>query len=229
MSEALYGMGGLRFWNESEIQLRRQIEDRLALVVKRALLGVNPAWRFFQIDAPVLIPRGCIGAEYSGSDIFVTNHIVSGSELCLRAETTPSSYVFAQKVKGKLPICVWQSGKSFRRETSDGATASKMRYNEFYQLEFQCIYSVGTMADYRGELLNAVLPEVCRYTGNEVRVIPSDRLPAYSESTLDIEVADGSNWREVASCSIRTDYSVDTRVCEIAFGLDRLTEFAGRI
>jgi hypothetical protein len=55
-------------------------------------------------------------------------------------------------------------------------------------------------------------------------VVPSDRLPPYSESTLDIEV----NGREVASCSIRTDYSEETRVCEIAFGLDRIVHFASK-
>ncbi|MEO1474006.1 MAG: hypothetical protein AAFS03_08700 [Pseudomonadota bacterium] len=55
---------------------------------------------------------------------------------------------------------------------------------------------------------------------------PSDRLPAYSESTLDIEVMHGLHWREVASCSIRTDYGDDTKVCEIAFGLDRIATLA---
>lgn len=32
--------------------------------------------------------------------------------------------------------------------------------------------------------------------------------------------------REIASCFIRTDFSKETRVCEIAIGLDRVIEIA---
>jgi glycyl-tRNA synthetase len=142
----------------------------------------------------------------------------------LRPETTASSYEWARKIGGRLPLCIWQAGKSFRRELSDGATAAKLRFNEFWQLELQCIYAVGTKADYRKALIDSLITEVARFTGGAVRVVPSDRLPPYSESTLDIEV----NGREVASCSIRTDYSEETRVCEIAFGLDRIVHFASK-
>ncbi|ARQ10409.1 hypothetical protein NXC12_CH02392 [Rhizobium etli] len=38
------------------------------------------------------------------------------------------------------------------------------------------------------------------------RVVPSDRLPAYSEVTMDIEVDNGDNWMEVCSVSRRTDF-----------------------
>lgn len=58
----------------------------------------------------------------------------------------------------------------------------------------------------------------------EIRFVESDRLPSYSESTLDIETNYRDDWKEIASCSIRTDFSEDTRVCEIAIGLDRLIE-----
>ena len=152
----------------------------------------------------------------------MTNHIVENKALCLRAETTPSSYAYARSLKPKLPLCIWQSGKSFRRETSDGATAAKLRFNEFYQLEFQCIYSNTTMADYRYKLIIDIASEIERFTNCKTRIIPSDRLPSYSESTEDIEVLFNGNWREIASCSIRNDYSEDTKVAEIAIGLDRV-------
>lgn len=63
----------------------------------------------------------------------------------------------------------------------------------------------------------------------------SDRLPAYSEVTTDIEVNNGDNWMEVCSISRRTDFPQryrsqakkgaavdhDVLVLEIAIGLDR--------
>jgi len=107
--------------------------------------------------------------------------------------------------------------------------AEKLRFNEFYQLEFQCIYSATTQADYQTPLMAAAEKLIARETGRKTRIIPSDRLPAYSLTTLDIEVAldDGATWREIASCSIRTDYSETERVLELAIGLDRVVEVGG--
>ena len=223
MSEALYKFGGLRFWDEDEIELREIMISRLSGVLRRALIDVNPAWRFKRTEGPILTPAEFINPEYTADDLFVTNH----KDWALRAETTASSYAVAKKDQGKLPLCVWQVGKSFRRELSDGATASKLRFNEFYQLEFQCIYAVGTKADYRQFLIDALSPEVSRLLAcSEMRVIDSDRLPSYSESTLDFEVKYNGAWKEIASMSIRNDFSPNTKVCEIAFGLDRLVEIA---
>lgn len=139
---------------------------------------------------------------------------------------TPSSYAMARHIGGKLPFCVWQAGKVFRRETNDGASAAKLRFSDFWQLEFQCIYRTDTKVDYLDELIKRLSRHVERFTDRGVRVIPSDSLPRYSESTLDIEVYYNFKWREIASCSIRTDFSADTRVCEIAFGLDRIATIA---
>ena len=222
MSDALYDLAGLRFWDENEIELRELFQARVVSTVKKTLSDINSAWKFYRVEGPCLSPRDRISDAYTDDDIFVTNHIKSGSALCLRAETTPSSYVYAKKINKKLPLCVWQSGKSFRRENNDGASAAKLRFNEFWQLEFQCIYSLGTMADYRSALIENISKEISRFTQKETRVIESDRLPSYSESTLDIEVKYNDEWKEVASCSIRKDYSEDTRVCEIAIGLDRI-------
>lgn len=220
MSEALFEFGGLRFWNEQEIQLRELFQQRVALRVHDCLLDLNNAWKIYRIEGPCLTPRDKINKNYDGDDIFITNHEAGGAFLVLRPETTPSSYIFAEG--RKLPVCVWQSGKSFRRETNDGASANKLRFNEFHQLEFQCIYSDNTKADYRTPLIDVVMDEIERFTGRSPRLVDSDRLPSYSESTKDIEVQDGERWIELASCSIRTDFRMDTRVCEIAIGLDRV-------
>jgi len=226
MSQALYEIESLRFWDEDEIEMREMMTARLASVVKQTLLGVNRAWQFKRVEGPLLTPRSFVSPSYDESDIFVTQVKKADSYLALRPETTVSSYMFARQNfdKKKLPLCVWQAGKSFRVEKSDGATAAKLRFNEFYQLEFQCIYSVGTQADYRAALIPFVRKEVSRFLQLDTRVVDSDRLPEYSESTLDIEVPFRDEWKEIASCSIRKDFSEDTRVCEIAIGLDRLVE-----
>lgn len=226
MSEALYEIGGLRFWNDDEIELREAFQARAINVVKRTLVGMNPAWVFARMEGPCLSPRDQISNAYDDGDIFVTDHIASGYALCLRAETTPSSYAFARKLNRRPPFCVFQAGKSFRREKNDGASAAKLRFNEFWQLEFQCIYATSTKADYRTPLIAAVRAEIERFTKSATRVVDSDRLPAYSESTVDIEAMHNGTWREMASCSIRTDFADAMRVCEIAIGLDRVATLA---
>lgn len=226
MSLALYDIGGLRFWTEKEIEVREFAIKRLSTSVRTTLLDLNQAWRFARVEGPCLSPRGQISASYDDSDIFITNHVVAGDALCLRAETTPSSYAYARKLGGRMPLCVWQAAKSFRRETNDGASAAKLRFNEFYQLEFQCIYKADSKADYRAALIAAVRQDLEWLLGVQSRVVDSDRLPSYSESTIDIEVPHGDNWREIASCSIRTDYADDMRVAEIAIGLDRIVSLS---
>lgn len=223
MSQALYELGGLRFWNQDELQIRRLFTERLIQVVKETLLNFNPAWQFFECEGPCLSPRTYVHSSYSDEDVFVTNH----NDLVLRPETTASSYAYAYNLKKKLPLCVYQAGKSFRRELNDGATASKLRFNEFWQLEFQCIYSEDTKSDYRSYLIPVVSKEISRFTQKAIRTIDS-RLPVYSESTKDIEIFDiqSGDWREIASCSIRTDYGHGAKVCEIAIGLDRVVSLS---
>ena len=222
MSEALFKYGGLRFWNEDEIQLRELFIQRASFAVKETLLGINPAWKIKRCEGPILHPREQISPSYDDDDIFVTNH----KAWCLRAETTPSSYAYAKSLNSKLPLCVWQAGISSRRETNDGASASKLRFNNFWQLEFQCIYSDTTKADYRTPLMDAMSKEIKRFTQKDIRVTESDRLPSYSLTTLDIECLYNDKWKEVASCSIRNDYAPNCLVTEIAIGLDRVVTMA---
>ncbi len=224
MSKAHYELGGLRFWDENEIELRETVVKRLSGVIKRELININPSFRFFQVECPILTPQLHINSEYDADEVFQTNH----KDLALRAETTASSYMMASKIKGRLPICVWQVGKSFRRETNDGATASKLRFNEFYQLEFQCIYPDDTKADYRELMIDPISMELGRLTKTEISTLDSDRLPSYSESTLDLESHYNGKPMELASFSIRNDYpyTPNSKVFEMAFGLDRIVEVA---
>ena len=91
----------------------------------------------------------------------------------------------------------------------DGATAAKLRFNTFVHLEFQLIHSADTEADIVTPVREALTLLVRRAAGSETRLIRSDRLPAYSTETVDIEVLQGNHeWREVASTSRRTVFPV---------------------
>lgn len=253
MSEALYNFGGLRFWTEAEILARERICAQVADTVMRTLRGINQAWAFERVDTPLIIPRARLNPAYTGDDAFFLAQPMGDSEMVLRAETTDGSYMLAEHIlrttKTKAPFGVWQLGQSFRRETSDGANAANLRFNAFYQLEFQLIYSKptsveqpdgtlklrGTQAPIPQIMRDALLPMVQKITGLDARIIPSDRLPPYSQETNDIEVfwhaptKAEPEWKEVCSMSQRTDFpdipgqKDPLTVFEIAFGADRLT------
>lgn len=251
MSHALYNnLGGLRFWSQDEIRLRERIKATLFETVSGALLDLNQMWRFEEVDTPIMMPRDRFSCAYGDDDVFGLHDQIGGADFALRAETTIGSYEMAQHylraTKMRAPLCVWTLGQSFRQERSDGATAAKLRFNAFYQLEFQCIYSEGTTAPIAQTVRDALVPVVMKMTGLSTRLIPSDRLPSYSRETIDIEVAqpvapgdvmtsvvDGqismklADWREVASTSIRTDFPTipghkPYEVFEVAFGMDRM-------
>lgn len=230
MSQAFFETGGLRFWNQEEITHREYAIQQLYNSVSRSLTDINRGWVFQRYDAPILTAKNRLSGEYTGDEVFILEAQLADATFVLRPETTPSSYEVARRLltQGKPPLCVWQAGKSFRRERMDGASPSKLRYNEFYQQEFQCIYSVGSKADYKAAVLPALIETTGRLVarGQAVRMVDSDRLPAYSKHTVDIEVEFNGGWKEVASISTRTDFSETEEVLEIAFGLDRLVEIA---
>ncbi len=232
MSIPLYPVGGLRFWSAAEIAHRDLSIDRLDSIVSAWLRSINPGWSFERCEGPTLTPRNHLSPAYDGDDIWLLQAKLGEDEAALRPETTPSSYAYARhllKNGRRMPLCVWQAGKSYRRETSDGASPSKLRFNEFWQQEFQCIYSTGTKADYRAVVLPHVADTLGWLARGEHRIVESDRLPSYSESTMDVEIHCPSRdrWFEVASVSIRKDFADDARVLEIAVGLDRIVELNG--
>lgn len=220
MSISLVNKAGLRWWSEEELQLRDMFFNRLNTVIQKTLTDINRGWSFIQCESPMLIPSDMISDSYTDDDVFFTK------SFGLRPETTAGSFKYAQHIldstKTKMPLCVYQIGKSYRVENSDGASASKLRYNEFTQAEWQCIYSEGTLADYRSPILEALKKEIEWILGNSF-IEPSDRLPSYSLQTDDIMVAYGNRNVEVASISTRQDYP-GAKVLEIAFGLDRIVD-----
>ncbi|MGV3576309.1 MAG: aminoacyl--tRNA ligase-related protein [Devosia sp.] len=230
---SLYDANGLVHWTERDIRVRESATTHLSAEVSATLKSINPAWDIRRIEAPLLVPRSMISEAYGDEDLFVQQRLSEHDhELVLRPETTPSTYVYmthllASHAKVRLPLCVWQAGKSFRRE-QDQAT-KHVRLKEFWQMEFQCAYAADTANDYHSAVLEPVRRMLAGVTRLPTRVVPSDRLPAYSEITMDVEVDNGDKWMEVASISRRTDFpaiksgsrEIAVRVLEIAIGLDR--------
>lgn len=232
MSAALYQTGGLRWWSEQEIDHRTLTTKVLHDTIQDALVVVNNAWWFGRVEAPMIMPRSAIAPGYGDDDIWTLEAPLMGDGCALRPETTAGSYMLARREmkagRIKPPLCVWQVGKSFRRETNDGASASKLRFYEFTQAEWQCIYGADTKADYRAAILPQVQRKLSWLSGSEARIVPSDRVPDYSMRTDDIEVLrPNGKWTEVCSVSTRTDFSDEHLVLEIAVGLDRVVEIAG--
>lgn len=231
--EALYEKNGLMFWNEREISLREQFCNYFSQQVRNSLLSTNPMWKFLRVEAPLLTPRDLVNKNYTNDDMYVCD------ELVLRPETTPGTYryiqtSFADTNSGiRPPVCVWQVGKSFRKEQDQ--VTKHMRLKEFYQQEFQCVFTTDTANDYHTVLQKPVEKMIRDMIGLPTRLVVSDRLPDYSKSTVDVEINNGDKWMEVCSMSLRTDFPGTVRfagknnkivekellVDEIAIGLDR--------
>lgn len=236
---SLYDVNGLVMWTSDELRLRRQFTDNLVAAVTKALFQTNPAWTIVEIEAPLLMPRSLINPNYTNEDIFVQESATpTDAQLVLRPETTPGSYAAARMLFDthtgtKPPLCVWQMGKSFRREQDQ--PSKHMRLKEFYQLEFQCIYTDDTMNDYHGALLEPVRKSIEDILALPTRIVDSDRLPSYSEITKDVEAWNSDKWMEIASISRRNDFpgtftfsgkkgNVERglKVAECAVGMDRI-------
>ena len=229
--EQLYNTNGLVFWTEEEIQLREMFSKVFTRGIRDILKATNRAWDLIQVEAPLLTPTSLLSSSYSDEDRY------GFDDISLRPETTPGSYVYLQHILNnhsgiKPPICVWQVGKSFRREQEN--VYKNMRLQEFYQQEYQCLYTADTFNDYHAAVLEPIAQLLGKTIGLPYRVVESDRLPSYSQVTMDVEVDNGDKWMEICSISRRTDYpdklvfstkkgnvEKDALVLEIAIGLDR--------
>lgn len=135
-------------------------------------------------------------------------------ELALRPETTPATYAWmARRLSEKatlLPYCCWQLAKSFRREQDQ--SSRHMRLKEFWQEEFQCAHSSDTLDDWQAVLAPQVKELIAELTRCPARLVVSDRLPAYSVCTVDVEVWNSQKWMEICSISKRVDFPLDAPI-----------------
>ncbi len=224
----LYERNGLAFWTEEEILLRQTVESIVTANLKQTLLRINSAFAFCKVEAPILTPFESINPNYSAEDYYQ----VKG--FALRPETTMGSYAAAKhllsgysKPKYRMPIVVYQHGKSFRQEQDQPSV--HIRLKEFYQLEYQIIYSPTTGYDYGHDVIDTVQRSLNMFVPI-VEIIPSDRLPDYSESTTDLMAQNGDTGHTIEVCSIsrRKDFE-GAKVLEVAIGTDRVVECNTRI
>jgi len=213
----LYNSNGLVFWTQEEIKLRRHMEEYFSSCISLNLKTQNAGFEFIQVEAPLITPKPLINKNYDSKDMFILD-----DEFVMRPETTMGSYAALEFLtsnynerKVRLPLCVWQHGKSFRREQDQ--PTKFMRLKEFYQLEFQIAYGLTTKNDYSVLLIPAVQKMIADMIGT-CRLEDSDRLPSYAEWTKDV-VCEKSNM-EVCSISKRKDLP-NASVIEVAVGTDR--------
>ena len=215
----LVNFNGLMSFTEDEILDRQYLKAKIIQGVQNILLECNRGWLFKEIESTSLIPNEFINVEYSQEDYFKID-----DKLSLKPETTATSYLYAKYLMThnsiKPPLCVFQASKSYRKEQDQ--VVKHMRLKEFYQLEFQGIYSNGTKNDYQSNIIESLAKLVQQVLKLNTRIVLSDRLPSYSLKTIDIEVFNGDKWMEICSVSKRNDFDEDHTVVEIAFGLDRL-------
>ena len=238
--EQLYGVNGLIFWTEREINARKIVEAHLVQAMKDSLKRMNRAWEFIQVEAPIITPQEFVNKNYSINDMWAFEyerishhdaHNITGHQTTYiaRPETTMGSYEYAKhllnphnETKVRMPLVVWQHGKSFRREQDQ--PTKFMRLKEFYQLEFQCIYGLTTQMDYAATLKMDMVRAMEQLVG-DCSLVRSDRLPDYSEETVDIEHKDST--MELCSISKRKDFE-GAKVLEVAVGTDRVvSKFLG--
>lgn len=213
--DTLYERNGLIFWDARAILVRKTMENHFVFMLQQNLRSQNGAFYFIQVEAPILTPQTLINPQYTAEDIFML-----GDGLVLRPETTMGSYTYARHLlthhtKTKLPFVVWQHGLSFRREQDQ--VTKNMRLKQFYQLEFQIMFSPKTANDYSISMIPAVRDMIAEMIG-PCRVEPSDRIPDYAEWTQDV-IHEASNM-EVCSMSKRKDFDQGS-VLEVAIGTDR--------
>lgn len=226
--KSLYNINSLVTYDEWEIKTRQYLIDMVSMRVKQILRKQNKAWQFFQIESPSLIPRSFISQNYTSEDMFMVDE-----QLCLKPETTPASFCAAKEIlrqqEALPPLCVWQHSKSYRREQDQSMV--HMRLKEFYHLEYQCIYTKSTKNNYQESCIEEIAQMFLDILHLPTRIVVSDRLPAYSMKTLDIEVQNNHKWMEVCSVSLRKDFVCEHPinnqypeywVLEIATSTDRL-------
>ena len=115
----LYDINGLPFWNSKEIRKRNYMKEVFADEIEAMLRAENRAWHFFEIEAPLLMPRDLMNPNYTNEDIWaqegtkVNIEEKVNEDLVLRPETTPSSYAYACHMLNSNqilpPFCIHQT------------------------------------------------------------------------------------------------------------------------
>lgn len=225
---------GLVYYSEQDLINRQFLIDDISNRIKTTFKKANRAIDFIRIETPCLVPQTIIAEHLDAQFPLWSAVSTSDSEkLWLRPESTKGTYqmfdvLFPQdsEFKKNLPVCLWQSGLSFRVEQDK--TFRHLRFKQFYQLEFQIAYSETTKADYHliaADTMHKFLLD--RFPSMFVarEYLKDDELPFYSKTTADLYLSQENERWEVIAISNRTDFKVP--IIEISCGLDRLTYLLG--
>jgi histidyl-tRNA synthetase len=208
---------GLVIYDEQDLIIRRYIVENITSRLKEMFNKLNPAIRMFQVETPTLTPHALLQ-----SHIDTNFDLVEAGDFCLRPETTrgtyeaiKSMYPQQEQLRKALPLCVWQFGKSYRNEQK--RPFSELRFKEFYQLEYQLIYSMDTKADYHAYMSDGMTDVLGFILNKRISIDTVKDLPHYSEKTTDLYY----DKHELVAISSRKDFSPH-KVLEISCGLDRI-------
>lgn len=229
---------GFVMYNEKDLEARELIIKTITFNLKKDLGELNRAIRFFQIETPITTPRKMLqGHIETGFEMIGTAEVPKNIDdkplsfdKLLRPETTAGTYaafyhMFGKdymRVKKMLPVVLWQFGKSFRSEQL--RPLSGLRFQEFYQLEYQLFYAADSGADYFTCARNSAVKSIAGLCGSErwsYMSVDKDSLAHYAEKTTDIFVDVPEI--EVGAISQRKDFHEYVKVVEVSIGLDRLT------
>jgi hypothetical protein len=224
---------GLIYYTERDIRIREFLIQEISHRLENSLQELNRAIRFIRVETPCMVPPEVVKEHieakfplWAATDLSVPmDNSGIAVPLYLRPESTRGTYLMfdvlfpqiPQQAK-MLPLCLWQSGLSFRIEQDK--TFSNLRFKQFYQLEFQLAYAEGTKADYHSAAVVAmqiILESLLPHRKGDTVVVADDERPFYSAKTTDLYC----NNHEVVAISARKDFVYP--VVEISCGLDRLT------
>lgn len=70
--EFIYNFNALPFLNKRDLMLKDYLVKRMEFEIQELLFLQNKSWQFVQIEAPCLIPRELVNANYTDEDIWST-------------------------------------------------------------------------------------------------------------------------------------------------------------
>ena len=210
---------GLVYYTADDIRIRDFLVSEISEKLKASFKQLNRAIDFVRVETPCLVPQSIV-QDHLNDDFELWK--IEKEDLYLRPESTKGTFLMfpvvcpqAKQLAKSLPLCLWQTGLSFRAEQDK--TFANLRFKQFYQLEFQLAYHDGTMADYHAcavesiqKILHHLFPQKNVTTEN-----PSP--PFYSRKTTDVYLHE----KEAVAISNRTDFKYP--ILEVSCGLDRLT------
>ena len=197
------------FWDGDEIAAREHLTAHFAREVEAMLRGSIGTW------LPASKPRRCRPANlmnpncgdadlWTQPDTDLVLRPAHDGQLRLRTQ--------APRRQGVLLMASLRAGRPERAIARNRIRAvANMRLKEFWQQEFQCLFSETTKADYQTLIMEPLAVILGNARRTTARIVESDRLPDYSLKTMDVEADTGERWMEVCSVSVRKDYAESVR------------------